>query len=64
MARYLKWIFQQSEAHFNHLGYFEYFHMGRCSVFLNYTFAEQTFPCYLPLLATLSDFNVNKTKRP
>ena len=64
MARYLKWIFQQSEVLFNHLCYFEYFHMGRCSFFLNYTFAEQTFPCYLPLLATLSDFDVKKTKRP
>ena len=56
--------FQQSEVLFNHLCYFEYVHMGRCSFFLNYTFAEQTFPCYLPLLATLSDFDVKKTKRP
>ena len=64
MTQYLKWIFQHSEANFNlHLCYFEYFHMGKCSFSLNLTFAEQTFPCYLSLLATLPDFSVSKAKR-
>ena len=40
--------------------YFEHF---RDLPFSTCHFAEQTFPCYLPLLATLPDFDASKVKR-